>query len=58
MKAIVVEDSRLAREGLMRMLQNFPDIDLVGAADHPVGIQHQPAALGDRGARPERGGGI
>ncbi len=35
MKAIVVEDSRLAREGLMRMLQNFPDIDVVGAADHP-----------------------
>lgn len=35
MKAIVVEDSRLAREGLIRMLQNFPDIEVVGAADHP-----------------------
>ena len=35
MKAIVVEDSRLAREGLMRMLQNFPDIEVIGAADHP-----------------------
>ncbi len=35
MKAIVVEDSRLAREGLVKMLQNFPDIDVVGTADHP-----------------------
>ncbi|MES2823057.1 MAG: LytTR family DNA-binding domain-containing protein [Pseudomonadota bacterium] len=35
MKAIVVEDSRLAREGLVKMLQSFPDIDVVGAADHP-----------------------
>jgi len=35
MKAIVVEDSRLAREGLVRMLQAHPKIDVVGAADHP-----------------------
>ena len=35
MKAIVVEDSRLAREGLVRMLQDFPEIDVVGQADHP-----------------------
>ena len=35
MKAIVVEDSRLAREGLVKMLKNFPDIDVVGEADHP-----------------------
>ncbi|RYY03032.1 MAG: response regulator [Gammaproteobacteria bacterium] len=35
MKAIVVEDSRLAREGLVRMLQAHPQIDVVGAAEHP-----------------------
>lgn len=35
MKAIVVEDSRLAREGLVNMLKNFPEIDVIGAADHP-----------------------
>ena len=35
MKAIVVEDSRLAREGLVRMLLAHPQIDVVGAADHP-----------------------
>jgi two-component system LytT family response regulator len=35
MKAIVVEDSRLAREGLVRMLAAFPDIEVVGQADHP-----------------------
>lgn len=35
MKAIVVEDSRLAREGLVRMLGAFPEIDVVGQADHP-----------------------
>lgn len=32
MKAIVVEDSRLAREGLVRMLSAFAGIELVGAA--------------------------
>ncbi len=35
MKAIVVEDSRLAREGLLRMLSHFKNLELVGAADHP-----------------------
>lgn len=35
MKAIVVEDSRVAREGLMSMLAAYPDIELVGSADHP-----------------------
>src|SRR5690606_32211727 len=35
MKALVVEDSRLAREGLVRMLQQFPELALVGQADHP-----------------------
>jgi len=34
-KAIVVEDSRLAREGLLKMLQKFSEITLVGSADHP-----------------------
>jgi len=33
MKAIVVEDSRLAREGLVRMLSNYPHIEIVGQAD-------------------------
>ena len=36
MKAIVVEDSRLAREGLLKMLAEFADIEVVGAAEHPV----------------------
>nr|WP_315486615.1 LytTR family DNA-binding domain-containing protein [uncultured Undibacterium sp.] len=35
MKAIIVEDSRLARDGLTRMLAQFPEIELLGAADHP-----------------------
>lgn len=35
MRAIVVEDSRLAREGLVRMLGEFPEIEVVGQADHP-----------------------
>ncbi|MFO1387605.1 LytR/AlgR family response regulator transcription factor [Cellvibrio sp.] len=47
MKAIVVEDSRLAREGLVRMLQDYSEIDIVGAADHPstaldIITEHQP----------------
>lgn len=36
MKAIVVEDSRLAREGLIKMLQCFSELEIVGAADHPA----------------------
>jgi two-component system LytT family response regulator len=35
MKAVVVEDSRLARAGLVRMLGAFPQIEVVGEADHP-----------------------
>lgn len=35
MRAIVVEDSRLARDGLVRMLGEYPDIEVVGQADHP-----------------------
>lgn len=35
MKTIVVEDSRLAREGLVRMLKDFDELSLVGAADQP-----------------------
>lgn len=35
MKAIVVEDSRLAREGLVKMLQAYPELDVIGAAEHP-----------------------
>lgn len=35
MKTIVVEDSRLAREGMVRMLGAFAELDVVGQADHP-----------------------
>jgi len=34
MKAVVVEDSKLAREGLISMLGHFPEVDVVGDADH------------------------
>src|SRR5690554_6158305 len=36
MKAIVVEDSRLAREGLINMLRGFSELQIVGEADHPT----------------------
>ena len=36
MKVIVVEDSRLAREGLVRMLGQFPELEVIGQADHPA----------------------
>jgi two-component system LytT family response regulator len=47
MKAIVVEDSRLAREGLINMLQAYPELKVVAAADHSVNAlaliqEHQP----------------
>ncbi len=35
MKAIVVEDSRLAREGMLKMLASFSELNVVGSADHP-----------------------
>ncbi|MFT5573034.1 MAG: two-component system LytT family response regulator [Cryomorphaceae bacterium] len=35
MKAIVVEDSRLARQGLLRMLEQFSSLQVVGSAEHP-----------------------
>jgi len=35
MKTIVVEDSRIAREGLVRMLGAFPELEVIGQADHP-----------------------
>jgi two-component system LytT family response regulator len=35
MKAFVVEDSRLAREGLISMLSKFPQLQVIGQADHP-----------------------
>ncbi len=35
MRAVVVEDSRLAREGLVRMLAEFSEVEVVGQADHP-----------------------
>lgn len=34
-RAIVVEDSDLAREGLVEMLADFPQIEIVGDAEHP-----------------------
>jgi two-component system LytT family response regulator len=36
MKAVVVEDSRLAREGLISMLRSFSELQVVGEADHPT----------------------
>ena len=36
MKAIVVEDSRIAREGLIDMLSEFAEIEIVGEAEHPT----------------------
>lgn len=36
MKAIIVEDSRIARDGLVRMLKSHNKIEVVGEADHPV----------------------
>ncbi len=35
MKAFVVEDSRLARQGLVRMLAAHAGVEVVGEADHP-----------------------
>lgn len=35
MRAIVVEDSRLARQGLIRMLQKFKSVSIVGEAENP-----------------------
>lgn len=34
-RAVVVEDSTLAREGLIDMLREFPQITIVGDAEHP-----------------------
>ncbi|HCS66325.1 MAG TPA: DNA-binding response regulator [Cellvibrio sp.] len=36
MKAIVVEDSRIAREGLIEMLGEFAEVEVVGEAEHPT----------------------
>ena len=36
MKAIVVEDSRIAREGLIGMLGEFAEVEIVGEAEHPT----------------------
>jgi len=35
MRVVVVEDSRLARSGLVRMLAAHPGVEVVGEADHP-----------------------
>ena len=50
MKAIVVEDSRLAREGLVRMLVEFKELDVIGAAEDVSAAlalieQHQPDVI-------------
>jgi two-component system LytT family response regulator len=50
MKAIVVEDSRLAREGLINMLQAYPELKVVASADHSVNAlaliqEHQPDVI-------------
>lgn len=35
MRAVVIEDSRLARQGLIRMLSQFKSVSVVGDAEHP-----------------------
>jgi len=50
MKAIVVEDSRLAREGLVRMLAEFSSIKVIGSAENVSAAlllikQHQPDVI-------------
>lgn len=50
MKAMVIEDSRLARQGLIRMLSTNHAIDIVAEAEHPVQAlplieQHRPELL-------------
>lgn len=35
MRAVVIEDSRLARRGLIRMLSQFSTVSIVGEAQHP-----------------------
>lgn len=36
MKAIVIEDSRIAREGLIEMLGEFTEVNIIGEAEHPA----------------------
>lgn len=36
MKAIVIEDSRLARQGLIRMLKGFAEIEVMAEAENPA----------------------
>jgi len=50
MKAVVVEDSRLAREGLVRMLAEFKELEVIGAAEDVSAAlmlieQHQPEII-------------
>lgn len=50
MKTLVVEDSRLARTGLVRMLERFPQLLMVGAAEHAeqareLIAEHRPGLL-------------
>jgi len=50
MKAIVVEDSRLARNGLVRMLAEFKEMEVIGAAEDVSAAltlieQHQPEVI-------------
>lgn len=50
MRTLVVEDSRLAREGLIKMLAQFPQLEIVGAAEHAeqareLIAQHRPELL-------------
>jgi len=50
MKVVVVEDSRLAREGLVRMLKEYPELTIVGQADNINGAltlvnEHRPEVI-------------
>jgi len=50
MKTLVVEDSRLAREGLVRMLARFPQLEVIGSGENAnkartIIEQHRPGLL-------------
>lgn len=45
MRTVVIEDSRLAREGLLRMLKNYSELDIVGSAEN---VEEALDLIGDR----------
>ena len=45
MKALLIDDERLARNELRRLLAAFPDVTIVGEAAHATQAREQLAAL-------------